>query len=155
MIRYLTNNHTRDIPLIITDQIHLLENEINETFIHSNGPGGQNVNKVATSVQLKFNINRSTSLPDSIKRRLIRLAGKRISTEGILMIEASRFRSQDKNREDARNRLRELILEAMVIPKKRFKTRPSMSARQKRIDQKKNRGKIKMYRKKVNPRNET
>lgn len=130
------------------------ESEISEVFIHSGGPGGQNINKVATAVQLKINIGSSPSIPEHVKRRLKRLAGKRLSSDGILRIEANRFRTQEKNREDARMRLMELVHKALIAPKKRFRTKPSYSARQKRVDQKKKRGNIKAYRKKVTPEND-
>lgn len=138
----------------INEQIQISESEISEVFIRSGGPGGQNINKVATAVQLKINIASSATIPDHVKRRLKRLAGKRLSSDGILRIEANRFRSQEKNREDARLRLMELIRNAMIAPKKRVRTHPSRSSRQKRIDQKKKRGKVKSYRKKVNPGSE-
>lgn len=138
----------------INDQIQIPESEISEVFIRSGGPGGQNINKVATAVQLKINIIASQSIPEHVKRRLKRLAGKRLSSDGILRIEANRFRTQERNREDARLRLIELIYKATIAPKKRIRTHPSYSARQKRIDQKKKRGLKKAYRKKVNPKHD-
>ena len=135
----------------INDHFIIPESEISEKFIRSGGPGGQNINKVSTSVQLVININLSRSIPDGIKRHLKKLAGKRLSTDGILRIEANRFRSQEKNREDARERLLELILNSSTDLKKRIRTNPSYRARQKRIDKKKKRGNIKANRRKIIP----
>ena len=139
----------------INERIQISEAEIKEVFIRASGPGGQNVNKVATAIQLGFNLSASQSLPHHVKQRLRRLAGKRVSADGILIIKAKRFRTQEENREDARRRLAELICAALNSPKKRIRTHPSLNARQRRLDSKKKRAKIKAYRKKVHPGRDT
>ena len=111
----------------ITPTISIDESEIKEHFIRASGPGGQNVNKVATAVQLRFNVAGSLSLPHDVRERLVRLAGRRITEEGILIIEARRFRTQEQNRQDAVDRLIQLVKKAAQRPKTRRKTRPSMA----------------------------
>lgn len=129
----------------ITRDVALDEKEIREIFIRASGPGGQNVNKVATAVQLRFDVDHS-SLPAEVRERLTRLAGRRVSADGVLMIEASRFRTQEQNRADARERLIALIRQAMAKPKPRRATRPTRAAKEKRLESKKRRSKIKAMR---------
>ena len=130
----------------ITPTISLDESELIEEFIRASGPGGQNVNKVATAVQLRFDARHSPSLPDDVRARLMRLAGKRVNADGVLMIEASSYRTQEQNRADARARLIALIRQAAVKPKTRRKTLPARAAKQKRLDSKKRRASIKSMR---------
>ncbi len=133
----------------ITPDIQIDEKELSEEFIRSSGPGGQNVNKVATTVQLKFDVKNSPSLSDRVRSRLIRIAGRRVSKEGILFIKAGRFRTQELNRRDAVERLAALIRKAAVNPGIRIKTRPTRTSKQRRLDSKKRRGEIKKRRKVV------
>ena len=133
----------------VTDSIIINEKEIKEDFVRASGPGGQNVNKVATAVQLRFNVRNSPSLPDDVRGRLVRLAGRRVTGEGILVIKAGRFRTQDRNRQDATNRLVELIRMASVIPRARKKTRPTPSSRKRRMDKKRRHGDVKRTRRTV------
>ena len=130
----------------ITKNISLNENELIFSFIHSSGPGGQNVNKVATAVQLKFNIIKSDSLPDDVKKRLISRVKKRLSKDLTLTIDARRYRSQGKNKQDAIDRLIKLIKQVAEIPKKRKKTKPTKTATLKRLESKKKRSELKKNR---------
>ena len=115
--------------LKITDALRLPEEELSFTFVRADGPGGQNVNKVATAVELRFDVRNSPSLPAGVRQRLIGLAGRRVSTEGILVISARRFRHQGRNRADAVERLIDLIREAAVPPKPRRPTKPTRGSR--------------------------
>jgi ribosome-associated protein len=135
----------------ITDTISIDETEIDEQFIHGSGPGGQNVNKVATVVQLRFDIVHVHGFTMAAKARLRRLAGRRLTGDGVIVIEASRFRAQERNREDARERLFGLIREASIPPKPRIKTKPSRAASRRRLDSKKKRSGTKKNRQNVPP----
>jgi len=133
----------------ITPDLILDEAELEEVFVRAPGPGGQNVNKVATAVQLRFPLERTTTLPDDVRRRLRGLAGRRVSSDGWLVIEANRFRSQARNREDARQRLVELIRKAAHAPKPRRPTRPTAAAKARRLNDKRARGLMKRDRQKT------
>ncbi len=124
-----------------------IENEVSFEFIRASGPGGQNVNKVSTAVQLRFDVVNSPSLKEEVKARLLKLAGKRVTAEGILVIEAKKYRSQEQNRFDALERFLELVKKAREKPKARHKTRPTLASKEERIKSKKQRGEIKRLRK--------
>ncbi|MHA7852368.1 alternative ribosome rescue aminoacyl-tRNA hydrolase ArfB [Roseovarius sp.] len=133
----------------ITDTITIEDWELTEQFIRASGPGGQNVNKVSTAVELRFEAERSPHLPDVVKRRLQRLAGRRWTKEGAVIIQVEETRSQARNREIARERLAELIRKALVAPKRRVATRPTLGSKKRRLKAKKVRGEVKAMRGKV------
>jgi ribosome-associated protein len=135
----------RDVPgtILVTPSIVLDEAELEEVFVRSPGPGGQNVNKVSTAVQLRFPLARTTSLPEDVRRRLRGFAGRRVNSDGWLVIEASRFRSQARNRADARDRLVDLIRKAAHPPKARKPTRPTAGSKERRLKDKRSRGQAK------------
>jgi ribosome-associated protein len=132
--------------LTVTPEIAIGESEIEEKFIRATGPGGQNVNKVATAVQLRFDVQHSPSLPEAVRVRLLRLAAKRMTTEGILVIEAHRFRTQEGNRQDARQRLVALIQKAAIVPRTRRPTKPTAASKARRLDNKRRQSQIKHLR---------
>jgi ribosome-associated protein len=120
----------------VTDTIAINEMELAETFIKASGPGGQNVNKVSTAVQLRFDVRRSPSLPEAVKDRLEKLAGARLTRDGVIVIQAQRFRTLERNRKDALERLVALIARAAVAPKRRRPTRPTAAAKERRLESK-------------------
>jgi ribosome-associated protein len=130
----------------VTDTLRLDEAEISESFIRASGPGGQNVNKVASAVQLRFDARHSPSLPPPVRERLERLAGNRVSQDGVLIITARRFRSQERNRADALDRLVALIGRAATPPRRRRPTRPSAASRERRLADKVQRARLKQQR---------
>jgi ribosome-associated protein len=127
----------------ITNSISIDERELEEHFVRASGPGGQNVNKLSTAVQLRFDVRRSPSLPHGVRERLEKLAGKRLTRAGVLVIIAQRHRTQERNRQDALDRLIDLIRRAAVVPLPRRPTKPTAGSRERRIQSKKRRAKIK------------
>jgi ribosome-associated protein len=127
----------------ITPHISIDERELEERFIRASGPGGQNVNKLSSAVQLRFDVRRSPSLPDDVRTRLERLAGRRLTRDGVLVLIAQRHRTQERNRADALDRLIELIQRAAVAPVPRRPTKPTKGSRERRLESKKHRGSIK------------
>ena len=132
--------------LRITPTIAIPDSELEERFVRASGPGGQNVNKVATAVELRFDVANSRALPDGLKSRLLARRDRRLTDEGVLVLSAQRFRTQDRNREDARERLAAFIAAGLHVPKKRIATKPSKGAKQRRLDEKRGRSTIKRER---------
>jgi ribosome-associated protein len=137
------------MPLRVTPALEISDSEIEERFVRASGPGGQNVNKVATAVQLRFDLDRSPALPADVRERLRALAGSRVTEEGVLVIDAREHRTQSQNREEARERLAALIRRALERPKRRHKTRPPRGSKQARLQSKKRRSEIKSGRGRV------
>ena len=130
----------------ITDNISIDESELEESFVRSSGPGGQNVNKLSTAVQLRFNVRNSSSLPNDVALRLMRLAGRRMTKDGVLVLIAQNHRTQERNRAEAQERVIALVQEAAVKPVPRRATKPSKASKQKRLEGKKRRAVIKRHR---------
>jgi ribosome-associated protein len=136
--------------LEITPTLSIPDDELVERFVRASGAGGQNVNKVATAVELRFDVAGSPSLPDALRDRLLSRSDRRLTDEGVLVIDAQRFRTQDRNRQDARERLAALIAAALVVPKKRIATKPSRAAKARRLDAKRGRSEVKRGRSQKN-----
>ena len=129
--------------LDIDGKVQIPEDELAEKFVRAPGPGGQNVNKVASAVELRFDVAASRALPDAVRERLLARRDRRMTESGVLVIQASRFRDQGRNREDARERLAGIVRAALVVPRRRIATRPTRASKERRIEAKKNRARIK------------
>ncbi len=130
----------------ITRSIQIDDAELEFRFVHSSGPGGQNVNKVATACQLRFDVAHSPSLPEAVRQRLIQQAGRRMTEQGVLLIDARRYRTQARNRQDALERIVQLLQQAAVVPKSRRKTKPTLASKRRRLDSKRHRSQSKRLR---------
>lgn len=133
-------------PLIVSSRIEIPESELIEKFVRASGPGGQNVNKVASAVELRFDIAGSGALPETVKARLLSRSDRRVTGDGVVVIAAQRFRTQERNREDARARLVELIRRGLVVPKARIATKPTRASKEKRLGAKRERASVKRAR---------
>ncbi len=133
----------------ITEQLELDQDELIWTFVHSSGPGGQNVNKVSSAVQLRLDIPRSHSIPRDIQPRLIALAGSRVTQDGVLVLKGNRFRTQEQNRRDVLERLAQLVRQAATKPPPRRRTRPPASAKRRRLDSKRRKSTLKALRRRI------
>jgi ribosome-associated protein len=136
--------------IVVTPEIAIADDELVETFIRASGPGGQNVNKVSSAVQLRFDVRRSPSLPDAVAMRLMKLAGRRLTQDGVLVLTAQRFREQERNRADARARLVALVAAAAVAPVKRRASKPTAGSQQRRLATKTVRARTKATRRRIN-----
>lgn len=130
----------------VTDDISIPDGELIERFVTASGPGGQNVNKVASAVELRFDVRSSPSLPEPLRERLLARRDRRLTTDGVLVLQAQRYRDQGRNRDDARHRLAEFIRAGLYVPKKRIATKPSRAAKQRRLQAKTGRGTLKRNR---------
>ena len=132
--------------IAVNERLYILKDDLSEDFIRASGPGGQNVNKVSTAVQLRFNLAGNETLPQDVKSRAARLAGSRLTLNGEILLQADRFRTRERNREDALERLLELLRKATEKPKPRKATKPTLGSKKRRLDAKKQRGQIKKMR---------